>query len=282
MPSTWECEMKPLLKLLASNRRAPVKRADMIRGEADRTATVFIYDAIVSDPFVAEIFGGVAAEPFAKEIAALDVDELHVRINSPGGDVMAGRAIEAAIREHKAKTVVHIDGLAASAASFVAIAADEVVMQPGALLMVHNAWSWAIGNAADLRGTADLLEKVDNTLVRSYAEATGKDEATIRQWMDAETWFDGPEALEAGFIDGLAEDQGEETAVARAQWDLSAYEHAPGTAGRKAEKFLPEDESPAVTADGFSATDDEPEHEPARDPVPAHLVRQAALLQLNS
>lgn len=148
---------------------------------------------------------------------------IHLRINSPGGDVFDARAIATAIAQHPSKVVAHVDGVAASAATYIAVAAAEVEMAQGAFFMVHRAWTLAMGNSGDMREAADLLDKIDGTLVRDYARKTGKPVAEIEAWMEAETWFGADEALEAGFVDRVAEADSK----AAAAWDLGAYRNAP-------------------------------------------------------
>lgn len=211
-----------LLKLLADNRASP--RKFEVRAEKNGTeAEIFIYDAIVSDEIEAEWFGGVAPQSFVKALREIKADTIHLRINSPGGSVFAARAIEQALREHKAKIIAHIDGLAASAATFIAMAADEIVMAPGALFMIHKAWSVAFGNSDDFMSEAALLEKIDGTLAETYAARTGKDAAEVMELMAAETWFTAQEAVDAGFADSIAENEPK----AKAGWNLSAYDKAP-------------------------------------------------------
>jgi len=211
--------MKHLLKLLADNRQAPAKRFEVLaKGEE---AEVFLYDAIVSTEAEAEWFGGVAPESFVKALRGIDAKTINLRINSPGGSVFAARAIEQALRDHPAKVVAHIDGLAASAATFIAMAADEIVMGSGALFMIHKAWTGMYGNADDMRAEADLLDKIDGTLADTYASRTGKSKEEVAAWMAAETWFTADEAVEAGFADRVAE------STAKAEWNLSAYAKAP-------------------------------------------------------
>lgn len=220
--------MKHLAKLLADNRRAPVRRFEVKAAAGADTAEVFLYDAIVDDAAQAEWFGGVAPEPFVKALAGITAGTIHLRINSPGGSVFGARAIEQALRDHPAKVVAHIDGLAASAATFIAMAADEVVMSKGALFMIHKAWTVAYGNADDLLATAELLDKIDGTLVETYVDRTGQKAEQVAAWMAAETWFTAQEAVDAGFADSIASDKGaDEDPEARAAWNLSAYAHAP-------------------------------------------------------
>lgn len=215
--------MKPLLRLLASNRKRGQFRAE---AEND-AATVYLYDTIVSDADTAEWWGGVDPLTFAKALAGIDAPVIHLRINSPGGDVFAAQAMAQALREHPARVVVHVDGYAASAATQVAVVGDEIIMAPGAMFMIHNAWTFAIGNKNDLLETAALLEKVDGTLADAYVERSGAEMGTVRGWMDAETWFTAKEAVDAGFADSIAQPAPKVDAKARALWDLSAYDHAP-------------------------------------------------------
>jgi len=182
---------------------------------------LFLYDAIVDSELEAEWWGGVAPEPFVKALRGIDAATIHLRINSPGGSVFAARTMEQALREHKAKIVVHIDGLAASAATFIAMAGDEIVMAKGALFMIHKAWSYAWGNSDELAAAAALLSKVDGTLVETYAERTGQAPEQISEWMAAETWFTAAEAVEQGFADRVDEPTTGDTASAK--WNLSAF-----------------------------------------------------------
>ena len=209
--------MKHLLKLLADNRGRGEFRAEQTGDEA----TLYLYDTIVSDDY----FGGVSAIGFAKALAAITAPVIHLRINSPGGDVFAARAMEQAIREHGSKVIAHIDGYAASAASYVALAADEVVIAAGGFYMIHKAWTMAWGNADDLLSTAALLEKIDDALIATYAKETGQSVDQITEWLKAETWFNAEEAVANGFADRVAED----APAAQGAWNLSAYAKAPGS-----------------------------------------------------
>ena len=223
--------MNRLLKLLNDNRKNP-KRQFEVKALDNGEAEIFIYDAIVDDEFEAEWYGGVAPQSFVAALRAVTASTIHLRINSPGGSVFAARAIETALREHPANIVAHIDGLAASAATFIAMAADQIIMQPGALFMIHKAWSMAMGNADDLKATAELLTKIDGTLAQTYAARSGKTADECMAWMAAETWFTADEALAAGLIDTIMEtsqgeddDDGDE---AKNRWNLDAFNNAPG------------------------------------------------------
>jgi ATP-dependent Clp protease protease subunit len=182
----------------------------------DEEATVYLYDLI--DPY-----WGISAAQFVKDLAQLKAKTVHLRINSPGGDIFEARAIATAVSQHNNKVIAHVDGLAASAASYVALAADEVEMALGSFLMIHQAWALAIGNREDMLKMAELLEKLDGELVAEYVRETGNTEAQVREWVEAETWFTADEAVQNGFADRVAE----QAAKAQAAWDLSAYAHAP-------------------------------------------------------
>lgn len=216
---------RKLIQLLRDNRsraKAIAPAARVIRAEAAREATIYIYDAIVSSELEAEYWGGVSSQALVPELRALDVDTVHLRIDSPGGDVFAAQAICTAIKQIGAKVIAHIDGLAASAATIIACACDEVAMADGAMYMIHNGWTIAWGDRHDFGKVVGLLEKIDGTIAEAYAKRTGQSEAEMSALMDAETWFTADEAIEIGLVDRKAEIK------AKAQaWNLSAYAKAP-------------------------------------------------------
>jgi len=177
------------------NRRGEYK----IRNAADSSATeILLYDEIGEDPFFG---GGVSAKTFVEDLQAIDTEEIHLRINSPGGRVFEGITMLNALRRHPAKVTAFIDGLAASAASVVAMGADEVIMSRNAQLMIHDASGIVMGNAEDMQAMADLLAKSSENLASVYA---GKAGGTVKQWRDAmraETWYSDKEAVAAGLAD---------------------------------------------------------------------------------
>jgi len=171
--------------------------------KSDKSAELFIYEAI-GDSF----WGGVSAKQVVDALGEMKGAEvLNVYINSEGGDVFQGVAIKSALDRFDAKRkVVTVDGLAASAASMVAMAGTEIVMAPSAMMMIHEAWGMAIGNAGDLRQTADLLDKVTaDSVLKSYAR-TGQTDAQLREWMAAETWMNADEAVSRRFADRKTEE----------------------------------------------------------------------------
>ena len=163
--------------------------------DTDESVEVSIYDEIG--------FGGVTAKQFAADLKKLKGQHIDLRINSVGGSVIEGAAIFNALKRHKGGLTVHIDGLAASMASVIAMAGEETRIAENALLMIHNPWSMTMGDAADLRKEADVLDKLKATLVNAYVRKTGQPRAAIEQMMDDEKWMDAQEALELGFVDEI-------------------------------------------------------------------------------
>lgn len=184
--------------------------------EDDDEATIYLYDAIGG-------WYGIEALAFVRDLAALSASVINLRINSPGGDVFEARAIATAIKAHPSKIIAHIDGLAASAVTYIAVSCDEVVMAKGSFFMIHNGWTFAMGDKGELKKVVALLEKIDISIVDDYESKTLIGRSEIVSWMNEETWFSAEEALEYGFIDSIFEGGG----TAENKWDLSAYERPP-------------------------------------------------------
>ncbi len=174
-----------------------------INAKGNSAADVWIYGDIGDDFFSDESF---SAKDLADLTAKLENKTLlTVHINSAGGSVTDGVAIYNLLKNHKAKVITEIDGMALSIASVIALAGDTVKMAGNAFYMIHNPWSYAVGNAEELRAAADRLDVVRNVLVGTYNEKTG-DKLTMEEiisMMDAETWFTANQALENGFIDEI-------------------------------------------------------------------------------
>ena len=163
-----------------------------------QTATITIYGDICS--WAWEDFGEMSANILSKQLEALgDVNEINVYINSYGGEVAEGLAIYNALRRHKAKVRTFCDGFACSIASVIFMAGDERIMNEASLLMIHNAWTWAAGNAAELRKQAEDLDKITQASVEAYKAHSSLKEDEIKALMDAETWILPSEAIEYGF-----------------------------------------------------------------------------------
>lgn len=173
---------------------------------------------------------GTYAEDFLAELKAVTAPKLRVKVNSPGGSVFEGVALANALRSHPAEVTVQVDGIAASIASVIAMAADRVVVQPQAMLMVHDASGVCLGNAQDMADMAALLDKISDNIADAYVAKAGGSRDEWRQVMRAETWFNAEEAVEAGLADEVMpskkqaqpEPDGDEPEMRR-RFDLAAY-----------------------------------------------------------
>lgn len=167
---------------------------------------------------------GVDASALATELKSVEATQIEVEVNSPGGEVFAGVALHNALKSHPAKVNVKVNGIAASIASVIALAGDEKPeMAPMSKLMIHNAWTMAMGDHKDLRDTADVLESISGDLANLYAEVTGKSVDEIKTAMDNETWLGVDEAVEFGLARGEASTtpSEEEQALAMARGNLA-------------------------------------------------------------
>lgn len=147
--------------------------------------------------------GGITAKGVAAQLRAIGDRPIEVQINSPGGDMFEGIAIYNVLREHPQPITIKIMGMAASAASIVAMAGDTIEIGAASFVMIHNCWVLAIGNRHDMAETAAWLEPFDAAMVDVYAARTGQDAKQIAKWMDAETYMSGSQAVERGFADAL-------------------------------------------------------------------------------
>lgn len=171
-----------------------------IKARAD-AAEIYIYEDVGEG-----WFGGVSAKQFADDLKALgSVSQIDVRLNSYGGEVFDGLAIYNQLKEHPARIVSHVDGVAASIASVIAMAGDEIRIAEAGFLMIHNASGLAIGDARTMRQMADVLDTVTGSIADVYVARTGVAQGEVRDLMDAETWFTGQEAVDKGFATELVE-----------------------------------------------------------------------------
>lgn len=201
-------------------------------------ATLMIYGPI-GDLY----WDGVSARDMVQQIDALDVDNINVRINSDGGVITEGTAIHNALKRHKARVTVTIDGIAASIASGIAMAGDVIEMPRNALMMIHAPWTWAAGNAQQLRETADTLDTHGRAIATMYAAKTGKPEADIQALFDdgKDHWYTASEAIGAGFADRLSGEQDVDTegaASASLQSYLNALTKAPAAIAARLRSHL--------------------------------------------
>ena len=180
----------------------------------DKEADVLLYDEIG--------FFGVNAKDFESQFNAIDADTINLRIYSPGGDVFEGVAIANTVARSKSKVIVHVDSLAASIASYIAMFGDEVRIAKNARMMVHDPWGISIGGSEEMRKYADLLDGIGDTIADAYMEKSGKDKKEIFKAMADETWFTAKEAVEFGLADSI---EGE-TEI-EDKFDLSVFNNVP-------------------------------------------------------
>lgn len=185
---------------------------------ASASAEILIYDEIG--------LWGITAKHFADELATVTAKELTVALNTPGGDVFDGLTIYNALARFSGTVHVRIDGLAASIGSLIAMAGKTITMQPGSLMMLHKPWAFTVGNADDLRNTAEVLDKAEESLVGIYAARTGRTADEVRDVLAADTWFNGEEAVAQGFAtEAIAAQEPEPApASASAQGSVQARE----------------------------------------------------------
>lgn len=169
--------------------------------------------------------GGVTAVSFVRALRDADGEDVTIHINSSGGSVFDANTMAEALRGYKGHTTASIEGLAASAASYFALTADDVVINPSALMMIHNPWDFAVGDAEDMRKKADMLDKARSTISAQYARKTGRTVDEIEGLMDAETWFTAQEAVEFGLVDRMSDS--EPIAACVRTEDMKRFRNAP-------------------------------------------------------
>lgn len=228
--------MRPCFKFIAA-------------ASAEQPATLSIYDEIG--------FWGVQAKDFIEGLRAVASKSINVEINSPGGDVFAGLAIYNALKSSGKEIVVKVMGVAASAASLVAMAGDKIVMPKNTFMMVHNPWSFASGNADELRDTADTLDKIGASLQATYVARTGQTEDKIKELLAKDTWLTADESLALGFATEVTD-----AVTANASFDMARADLPEAVRG-VFKAALPEPEP-----------DPEPTPEPEPEPVDEALADQ--------
>ncbi len=187
-----------------------------IENKADNEAEVWIYDEIG--------YWGVTAADFVGQLRDIDASKITLHLNSPGGDVFDGIAIYNALKDHDAEVTVIVDALAASAASFIAMAGDKIIMNRNSEMMIHDAMGVCIGQAVDMSAMAELLDRTSDNIATIYAARGG----TTREWRDrmrAESWYSATEAVEAGLADEARDAADEDAEKIAASWDLTIFNH---------------------------------------------------------
>ncbi|WP_066017947.1 head maturation protease, ClpP-related [Endozoicomonas atrinae] len=219
------------------------------KNEAGQTPELFIYDDI-------DDWWGVSAQSIVDQIRDTEASDINVRINCRGGMVFEGIAIYNALRLHKASIHISIEGLAASIASVIAMAGDTVTIAENAMMMIHNPYGWAQGDAEAMRKTAEVMDKIADSIAVSYTARTGKTIDDMKALMEAETWFTAKEALDIGLVD-----QVDEPIKAAACFDLSRFTNAPAGFGKQPEpenKQVPE-KPESEKNEPEASTDEKPE-----------------------
>lgn len=171
-----------------------------IRALAGDDNVITMFDQIGEDFWSG---GGVTAKKVAAQLRAIGDRPVEVHLNSPGGDMFEGIAVYNVLREHPQDITVKVMGMAASAASIIAMAGDRIEIGAASFLMIHNCWVLAMGNRHDMQQTAEWLAPFDQAMVELYAARSGQAPADISKWMDAETYMSGSQAIERGFADAL-------------------------------------------------------------------------------
>ena len=212
---------------------------------------------------------GVTAKGFLAELGALPDDAaIDLRLNSPGGSVFDAVAIYNALKRHEGEITVWIDGIAASAASYIAMAGDTIVMPENAFLMIHDPSGLVTGTAEDMRSTAEALDKVKGSLIQGYTAKSGKPDDEIAALMAAETWLDTKDALDLGFIDRIAE-----PVKLAASFDVARYRNAPPELVEAASE---PDEPPASEAQTEGVADGNTRPDPEQSTAQAPPVAASA------
>lgn len=194
-------DLPQLTAALETKRRGPNAQRGWysIKNLSEAESEILIYDYIG--------YGGVTADDFIRDLADIKASAITLRVNSPGGDVFDGIAIFNAIQRHKADVTAFVDGIAASAASFIVMAADTVVMSPHSQMMIHDAHGLCMGPADDMRKMADILDKSSDNIAAIYAERAG---GTVDEWrarMKDEMWLSDQEAVKMGLADRVDGDE---------------------------------------------------------------------------
>lgn len=190
----------------------------------EKRATVYLYGTIGGDFWDDD--SSNTAKTFSKTLDELSPKPLDIRIDSCGGDVYEGFGIASAIQRYEGQTTAYVDGIAASAASYIAVMADKVVMTDYSQLMIHDAWTYTCGNSSDLKDAAERLESTDATIAQIIAARSGMNVEDVRAAMDEETWYDAQAAVEAGLADEVVETK-QRTAASIDRAILARFKHVP-------------------------------------------------------
>lgn len=227
-------------KFIAASYNKPLDKPDWYKIQAisEDEAEIYIMDYI-GWPFN-------SAEDFVKNLASMTQSKITIRINSPGGDVWDAHAIHNAIKRHKSKPTTCIESLAASAASYIAVAGHKKTAYKNSMVMIHEPMTGMWGNQFELRETADILAEISNGMVDMYADNTSVGKRELKEMMKAETWMSSKTAKEKGFIDSIVE----EGKGVKAEFDLSIFANLPDELRAEGHKEPTEREIERLLRDG--------------------------------
>lgn len=192
-----------------------------------KTGEIWLYDVVGASKYGT----GMSADSFRKQLSALGkVDTINLRINSPGGSLTDGNTIYNTLKNHPATIVVDIDGLAASIATIIAMAASpgKLRIASNGLMMIHEPECAAFGNRAEMSRTIEALDRAQHTIVDTYQKRTGQKKSTIEDWMSKQTWFTAGEAVQSGFADAITDEQ-----PITACFDLENFHNVPAAYKRR-------------------------------------------------
>lgn len=208
-------------KLIELNKKKPFE----IKNKTETKAEILIYDQIGSD-----FFGeGVTAKSFTEELNKLpkSIKEIELRVNSPGGSVFDGVSIYQRLKDHPAKVTAYVDGIAASIASVIIMAADEIVISDGGMIMIHRPMSGVFGNASEMERMIDILDKIESQMLSIYSKRTGLSRTELTKMLSDETWMTSEESVKLKFADKKFEAKDTLQLVASAVESTSWFKNKP-------------------------------------------------------
>lgn len=236
-----------------------------VKNESGKVGTLTIYGTITSEKWWDSDITPKEVEEKLNELKG--VNRIDIFVNSPGGSVFAGLAINNMIKRMNAETVAHVDGLAASIASVIIQAANTVRIPSNAMIMIHNPMAIAMGYASDMRKMADDLDKIREPIMNSYTRFTGKPEA-LGKMMDDETWMTGDEAVANGFADVADEEKKMAASVDGSMFNLNGI-----TFDTKQYKSFPSNKLAANFLNTQNKTEEDPPADPEKPDYSAEEMR---------
>ena len=218
------------------------KRFEVMNSTKDE-ANIYMYGSISSYSW----YDGISSNQVKNQLDGITAKTINVHINSGGGDVFESIAISNLLKNHAAEIIVYIDGLAASGASVIAMAADKVIMPSNTMMMIHKAWTYASGNSDELRKTADRLDKIDGAVTQSYTSRFVGETEELETLLADETWLTAAECKTFGFCDEIVDEielTEEEDSVSTKDEILNKYKQKVSASTQKADEEQTEKEQP--------------------------------------